>query len=96
MACLNTLKQDIKRLEETFPKTHDRLQLIAATVDELTVRFIGANGKKYEIHANFTETYPQVPPVWFSEYEDISNVVECLGNTTGNNNYVSVYTNTVI
>lgn len=59
MACLNTLKQDIRKLEETFPKTHDRLQLVSATVDELTIKFIGANNKKYEIFANFTETYPQ-------------------------------------
>lgn len=90
MACLNTLKQDIRKLEETFPKTHNRLQLVQATVDELTVRFIGVNNKKYEIHANFTETYPHSPPVWFSEYEDISNVVECLSNTTGSDNFVSI------
>jgi len=88
MACLNSLKQDIRKLEEIFPKSHERLQLIVATVDELTVRFIGNNNKKYEIHANFTETYPEVPPVWFSEYEDISDIVQYLSNTTGNDNYI--------
>ena len=90
MACLNTLKQDIRKLEEIFPKTHERLQLIAATVDELTVRFIGLNGKKLEIHANFTETYPQVPPVWFSDNEDISDVVQFLSSTDGIYNYVII------
>lgn len=83
MACLNNLKQDLRRLEACFPKTHERLQLVMATVDELTLRFVGPNSKKYEIHANFTETYPQVPPVWFSEHEEISSVVQFLSNTNG-------------
>jgi ubiquitin-conjugating enzyme E2 Q len=116
MACLNNLKQDLRRLEACFPKTHERLQLVVATVDELTLRFVGSNGKKYEIHANFTvsslftfnclhnhgllqflclfsdeqETYPQVPPVWFSEHEEISTVVQFLSNTTGTENRVSI------
>ncbi|RWS27055.1 Ubiquitin-conjugating enzyme E2 Q1-like protein [Leptotrombidium deliense] len=90
MACLNSLKQDIKKLELIFPKNHERFQLVTATVDELTCKFIGRNGKKYEIHANFTETYPEVPPVWFSEGEDIhlSNIVQCLSNTSGADNYI--------
>lgn len=54
MACLNSLKADIKKLEKTFPKTHDKFQVISATVDEISCRFISNNGKKYEIHANIT------------------------------------------
>lgn len=54
MACLIQLKQDIKRLEMTFPKTHERFQIIHASVDEITCRFLGNNGRKYEIHANIT------------------------------------------
>src|SRR5438876_371798 len=54
MACLNNLKQDIKRLEVIFPKTHDCFQLISATVDELTCRFVNKNGRKFDIYANFT------------------------------------------
>ena len=54
MACIDNLKQDIKVLENAFPKSHELLQVIASSVDELTCRFIGQNGKKYEIHANFT------------------------------------------
>lgn len=54
MACLLKLKADIKRLEKTFPKSHDRFQVISATVDEISCRFIASNGKKFEIHANIT------------------------------------------
>ncbi|XP_054160719.1 ubiquitin-conjugating enzyme E2 Q2-like [Oppia nitens] len=90
MACLNSLKADIKRLEKTFPKTHDRFQVLTATVDEISCRFISNNGKKYEIHANITETYPSVPPVWFSESDEpiITNVVQLLSNTEGADNHM--------
>lgn len=54
MACLNTLKIEIKTLEQIFTKTHERFQILNASVDELTCRFIGKNGKKYDIHANIT------------------------------------------
>jgi len=90
MACLNQLKQDIKKLDAIFHKNHERFQVIQATVDEITCRFIGKNNKKYEIHANITETYPQVPPVWFSENDDvtISQAVQLLTNTTGRDNHI--------
>lgn len=54
MACLNNLKQDIKTLESLFPKGHEVFQITAASVDELTCRFISRNGKKFDIHANIT------------------------------------------
>lgn len=54
MACLNTLKLEIKTLERTFTKNHDRFRILHASVDELTCRFIGKNGKNYDIHANIT------------------------------------------
>lgn len=54
MACLNNLKSEIKTLEKLFPKSHDRLQVINASVDELTCRFLTKNGKKFDIHANIT------------------------------------------
>lgn len=89
-ACLNTLKQDIKRLEAAFPKTHDCFQIVNATVDELTCRFISKSGRKFDINANFTETYPHSPPVWFSEAEDtfISTTVAKLSETSGPENYI--------
>ncbi|CAA9997161.1 unnamed protein product [Nesidiocoris tenuis] len=90
MACLVTLKQEIKTLEAVFPKTHERFQIISASVDELTCEFVGSNGKKYEINANITETYPSTPPVWFSVSEDcsVTNAVQILSNTSGRDNHV--------
>lgn len=90
MACLLTLKQEIKTLEMTFPKNHERFQVVAASVDELTCRFVGKNAKKYDIHANITETYPSTPPVWFAETEDssIANAVQILSSTTGKDNHI--------
>lgn len=90
MACLNTLKLEIKTLEAVFTKNHERFQVVAASVDELTCRFIGKNGKKYEIHANITETYPSTPPVWFAESEDVSvtSAVQVLSNTCGLDNHI--------
>jgi ubiquitin-conjugating enzyme E2 Q len=91
MACLNTLKQEIKTLEMVFPKGHERFQVISASVDELTCRFIGRNGKRFDIHANITESYPSSPPVWFAESEDasITNAIQLLSNTRGRDNHVS-------
>jgi len=90
MACLNTLKQEIRVLESVFPKSSELFQVVAASVDELTCRFISKGGKKYDIHANITETYPHSPPVWFAETEDtnVTNVIERLSNTNGRDNHV--------
>lgn len=89
-ACLIQLKQDIKTLEASFPRNHEIFQVVAASVDELTCRFVGRNAKKYEIHANITETYPHTPPVWFSETEEpsITNIVQMLTNTSGRDNHI--------
>lgn len=54
MACLNTLKLEIKTLERIFTKNHERFRILHASVDELTCRFVGKNGKNYDIHANIT------------------------------------------
>ncbi|XP_066152689.1 ubiquitin-conjugating enzyme E2 Q2 [Euwallacea fornicatus] len=90
MACLNTLKQEIRTLEQVFGKHHERFQIISASVDELSCRFVGKSGKKYMIHANITETYPAVPPVWFADSEEtsITNAVQILSNTEGLDNHV--------
>lgn len=90
MACLNTLKQEIRTLESIFTKNHERFQIVSASVDELSCRFVGKNGKKYAIHANITETYPSVPPVWFADSEEtsITNAVQILSNTEGLENHV--------
>jgi len=73
-----------------FTKTHERFQVVSASVDELTCRFIGKHGKKYDIHANITETYPSIPPVWFADVEDpsITNAVQILSHTSGLENHI--------
>lgn len=90
MACFNTLKLEIKTLEQIFTKSHERFRILSASVDELSCRFIGRNGKQYDIHANITETYPSTPPVWFAESEEtsITNAVQILTNTRGHDNHV--------
>ncbi|CAG9805712.1 unnamed protein product [Chironomus riparius] len=90
MACLNNLKSEIKTLEKLFPKNHERFAVINASVDELTCRFITKNGKKFDIHANITETYPSTPPVWFADIEEpiITNAIQLLSNTSGLDNHV--------
>lgn len=55
MACLNTLKQEIKAIQNCFPrKPNARFQVLSASLDEITCRFTGLNGKKHDIHANIT------------------------------------------
>ena len=65
-----------------------RLQIVSASVDELTCRFIDMGGRKHVIHATLTETYPNTPPVWFSESEDpkVSDAVSRLASTSGLDN----------
>ena len=57
MACLNVLKVEIRSLENAFPRTHPRLQVVSASVDELTCRFIDPSGRKHTIHANITVSH---------------------------------------
>lgn len=54
MACLNVLKQEIKVIESTFPKDHDRFQVHTATVDEVICKFVGPTGRQFEIIGNIT------------------------------------------
>ena len=60
MACLNNLKLEIRTLESVFTKTHERFQVVSASVDELTCRFIGKYGKQSDIHANITVSITQI------------------------------------
>ncbi len=54
MSCLTRLKEDIKFLEITFNKKHERFQVITASVDEIACRFIGRGGETFIINANIT------------------------------------------
>uniref|UniRef100_A0A915LIM3 UBC core domain-containing protein n=1 Tax=Meloidogyne javanica TaxID=6303 RepID=A0A915LIM3_MELJA len=70
MACLQKLREDIALLERLFPKTHERFQIVSASIDELEVKFVGTDGKSIQICANIQENYPREPPIWFSESDD--------------------------
>lgn len=41
------------------------------------------------------ETYPQTPPVWFSDTEEpaITNIVQMLTNTSGKDNHILAQVN---
>ena len=54
MACMRVLKSEIRTLESAFPRNHPRLQVVSASVDELTCKFIDPSGRKHTIHANIT------------------------------------------
>uniref|UniRef100_A0A914H375 UBC core domain-containing protein n=1 Tax=Globodera rostochiensis TaxID=31243 RepID=A0A914H375_GLORO len=70
MACLQKLREDIALLEHLFPKTHERFQIVSASVDELTVKFILPPGKSIRICANIMENYPREAPIWFCDSEE--------------------------
>ena len=53
MSCISRLKEDIRFLEFTFSKRHPVFQLISASVDEISCRFV-TDGAKYVITANIT------------------------------------------
>ncbi|EFP12518.1 CRE-UBC-25 protein [Caenorhabditis remanei] len=71
MACLRKLKEDIQVLEKLFPKKHNRFQILSASVDELSMKFITADNKGIIVTANIQENYPRQPPIWFSESDDV-------------------------
>lgn len=89
---METLKHELKVLRKLFPKNHVRFQLLNSCLDELHCRFIAGDGKHYELNANITATYPQAPPIWFSDSEEITitNAMQMLSNTTGRDNHVIV------
>jgi ubiquitin-conjugating enzyme E2 Q len=94
---LSNLKEDIKQLEKMFLRsktsTSDTsfcFRLITGSVDELVCELIDSDRKKYRINANICETYPQSPPVWFSESEDtfIVDIIEKLSQTQSEDNLI--------
>jgi ubiquitin-conjugating enzyme E2 Q len=70
MACRQKLREDIALLERVFPKTHERFQILSASMDELSAKFVNPNGGSACVFANIQENYPQSAPIWFSESED--------------------------
>ncbi|CAI2301546.1 unnamed protein product [Caenorhabditis sp. 36 PRJEB53466] len=82
MACLRKLKEDIQVLEKLFPKKHGRFQIMSASVDELSMKFITADNKGIMMTANIQENYPRQPPIWFSESDDVPAVGAALQRLT--------------
>lgn len=70
MACLVRLKDDVKLIEQLFPRGHPRFRVDSASVDDLTFTFVAACGRGIVIHATFTDTYPRTAPLWFSDGDD--------------------------
>lgn len=54
MACVASLKQELQLSESLFGKDNERFQIHAATMDELTCKFIGCNKEEFTVHCNFT------------------------------------------
>ena len=86
MACLANLKRDIKLLESTFTKDHDRFQICSASLDELTCRFVGRNGEQYDIQANIT-----VHPFVLHSVKTVSPTLQHLGRCWQILTFCSVY-----
>uniref|UniRef100_A0A8R1HQ18 UBC core domain-containing protein n=1 Tax=Caenorhabditis japonica TaxID=281687 RepID=A0A8R1HQ18_CAEJA len=82
MACLRKLKEDIQVLEKLFPKKHQRFQILTASVDELSMKFITNDNKGIIMTANIQENYPRQPPIWFSESDDVPAVGASLQRLT--------------
>lgn len=78
MACLNTLKLEIKTLERIFPKNHERFRILNASVDELTCRFVGKNGKTYDIHANITVSRLCFVCIWVHLSLSVCSVIDLI------------------
>uniref|UniRef100_A0A8C4RUL7 Uncharacterized protein n=1 Tax=Erpetoichthys calabaricus TaxID=27687 RepID=A0A8C4RUL7_ERPCA len=86
-----SLRRELRLLESIFDQTHERLRIISARVDELTCEFITEAGGTVRVHCNITESYPNVPPIWFVDSDDpsLASVLERLadikkGNTLFN------------
>ena len=78
MACLNTLKEEIKILESVFPKNQERFQIHFATMDELNCKFICNSGKPYEINANITVSKIDLTPRYDKEVVRTRSLCETL------------------
>ncbi|KAG2462505.1 UB2Q1 enzyme, partial [Polypterus senegalus] len=91
-----SLRRELRLLESIFDQTHERLRIISARVDELTCEFITEAGGTVRVHCNITESYPNVPPIWFVDSDDpsLASVLERLadikkGNTLSTQEEVS-------
>ncbi|XP_051779212.1 ubiquitin-conjugating enzyme E2 Q1 isoform X5 [Erpetoichthys calabaricus] len=77
-----SLRRELRLLESIFDQTHERLRIISARVDELTCECITEAGGTVRVHCNITESYPNVPPIWFVDSDDpsLASVLERLAD----------------
>ncbi|CAI5437415.1 unnamed protein product [Caenorhabditis angaria] len=90
MACLRKLKEDIVLLERIFPKQHQTFQILSASVDEISMKFIDSTGHSVIINANIQENYPRQPPIWFSESDDVPAIGAALQRLTETNESTNI------
>uniref|UniRef100_A0AC34QI53 UBC core domain-containing protein n=1 Tax=Panagrolaimus sp. JU765 TaxID=591449 RepID=A0AC34QI53_9BILA len=72
MACIQKLKEDLIVLERLFPKGHERVQIISASLDEVVLKFVKPDSTSYDFTGSILENYPRVAPLWFTDSEDPS------------------------
>lgn len=53
MACMKALRRDLQLLVAYFTREHPQFQVLDATLDDVSFRFIEASNKHHDIHANF-------------------------------------------
>ena len=83
------MKSEIKNLENVFPKTHQRFQIISSSIEELSCKFLDGSGRKHTVNANIaSDSYPEIAPVWFSESDckEVINALDALGEASESNN----------
>ena len=83
------MKAEIKNLENVFPKTHERFQIISSSIEELSCKFLDSSGRKYTVNVNIaSDSYPEIAPVWFSESDckEVINALDALGEASESNN----------
>lgn len=79
MSAFQELRKEIRVLEKLFHKDHERFRVKANGLDELICQFLGKSGELFIIHCNLYESYPTVPPMWFTEADELA-IVEAVEN----------------
>ncbi|XP_032229964.1 ubiquitin-conjugating enzyme E2 Q2 [Nematostella vectensis] len=84
MSRFQELKKEISVLEKTFGPHNKQFRVSANGLDELICRFVcPSSNEEHVIHCNIYESYPDPPPMWFSESEDstVTEIVESVGGS---------------
>lgn len=52
-SCIEVQKQQVQLIKELFPPNHERFQVTAASLDEISCRFVINSQTKYEFLIDF-------------------------------------------